>query len=141
VSSPPAPQYVLVRRKPSGTVRVVFSLVALVLAPLSWWWSIDDPVLRSTGLTAWMMLASALFLSVSAALRDKRTWVRAVAAGEVGVVALALWAFFGFARLPGGNVPATLADFTLLDHTGTPVTLSSELAEGPVLLVFYRGHW
>jgi hypothetical protein len=99
VTSPPAQQYVLVRRKPSGTVRVLFSLVALVLAPLSWWWSIDDPRLRASGVTVWMMLASALYLSISAALRDRRRWIRAVAAAEVGLTLLALWAFFGFARL------------------------------------------
>jgi peroxiredoxin len=34
-----------------------------------------------------------------------------------------------------------VADFTLRDHLGVPVTLSAELASGPVLLVFYRGHW
>jgi hypothetical protein len=141
VTSPPAPQYVLVRRKPRGTVRVLFSLVALVLAPLSWWWSIDDPLLRSTGITVWMMLGSALFLSISAAVRDRRGWIRAVAAAEVGLALLAVWAFFGFARLPYGSVVERLPDFTLLDHTGTPVTLSAELARGPVLLVFYRGHW
>jgi peroxiredoxin len=32
-------------------------------------------------------------------------------------------------------------DFTLPDHSGTPVSLSETLREGPVLLVFYRGHW
>jgi hypothetical protein len=120
---------------------VLFSLVALVLAPLSWWWSIDDPRLRASGVTVWMMLASALYLSISAALRDRRRWIRAVAAAEVGLTLLALWAFFGFARLPESRLPARVADFTLRDHLGVPVTLSAELASGPVLLVFYRGHW
>jgi cytochrome oxidase Cu insertion factor (SCO1/SenC/PrrC family) len=104
-------------------------------------WSIDDAALRSTGATAWMLLASALFLSLSAAWRDRRRWVRAVAVFELAVAALGLWAFFVWARLPADRLPAQAPDFTLPDEDGRPVTLSSELARGPVLLVFYRGHW
>ncbi len=37
----------------------------------------------------------------------------------------------------GDKVP----DFTLPDATGKPVTLSSLLAKGPVVLAFYRGGW
>ena len=32
-------------------------------------------------------------------------------------------------------------DFVLPDHTGRPWALGERLAEGPVLLVFYRGDW
>jgi len=32
-------------------------------------------------------------------------------------------------------------DFELPDHHGRPWDLSEKLAEGPVLLVFYRGDW
>jgi peroxiredoxin Q/BCP len=32
-------------------------------------------------------------------------------------------------------------DFTLLDSSGTPRTLSSLLTDGPLLLIFYRGYW
>jgi peroxiredoxin len=32
-------------------------------------------------------------------------------------------------------------DFELPDHQGRPWRLGDELAEGPVLLVFYRGDW
>jgi thiol:disulfide interchange protein len=126
---------------PRRTVRVVFSLVALVLAPFSWWWSIDDPALRASGLTAWMMLASALFLSLSAAWRDRRPWVVGVAVLELCLLGLALWAFFVGARLPGSEPPQRAPDFTLPDQEGRPVTLARELERGPVLLVFYRGHW
>src|ERR1700733_15046086 len=37
----------------------------------------------------------------------------------------------------GGLAP----DFTLPDATGTPVTLSDRLRDGPVVLIFYRGGW
>jgi peroxiredoxin len=33
------------------------------------------------------------------------------------------------------------ADFELLDDHGRPWHLAEKLAEGPVLLVFYRGDW
>ncbi|MFC3228359.1 peroxiredoxin-like family protein [Marinibaculum pumilum] len=38
---------------------------------------------------------------------------------------------------PGDTAP----DFTLPDATGRPVTLAALLAEGPVVLCFYRGGW
>ena len=129
------------RPAPRRTTRVVFSLVALFLAPLSWLWSIDDPLLRASGATAWMMLCSALFLALTAAWKDRRPWVRIVAGFELACAGLFLWAFFGWARLPGTDVPRNAPDFTMPDQDGHPVTLSSELQRGPVLLVFFRGHW
>lgn len=131
-SAPPAPR---------RTVRVVFSLVALALAPVSWWVSIDDPELRASAATVWLLLAAALFLSISAAWRDRRRWVVALAALELLAAAVFLWGFFGLARLPAAQAPGRAPDFTLSDQDGRPVTLSAELARGPVLLVFYRGHW
>ncbi|WP_274652852.1 redoxin domain-containing protein [Paenibacillus humicola] len=41
----------------------------------------------------------------------------------------------------GLNIGDKAPDFTLEDATGKPVTLSEELAKGPVILVFYRGEW
>ena len=32
-------------------------------------------------------------------------------------------------------------DFTLADATGAPRRLADLCAEGPLVLVFYRGHW
>ena len=31
--------------------------------------------------------------------------------------------------------------FTATDHRGRPVSLAAARAAGPVVLVFYRGHW
>jgi hypothetical protein len=36
---------------------------------------------------------------------------------------------------------ATAPEFTLAAQTGEATTLASALANGPVVLVFYRGHW
>ncbi|TFE26707.1 redoxin domain-containing protein [Cohnella luojiensis] len=41
----------------------------------------------------------------------------------------------------GLNIRDKAPDFTLEDATGKPVTLSEELAKGPVIIVFYRGEW
>lgn len=138
MSSPPAPR---ASPAPRRTTRIVFSLVALAIAPFSWWWSIDDPFLRASGATAWLMLAAALFLAISAAWRDRRRWVRVVAGLELACGALFLWAFFVLAKLPAAVPPPRAPDFTLPDQDGRPVALAAELREGPVLLVFFRGHW
>ncbi|HEY1762317.1 MAG TPA: peroxiredoxin-like family protein [Acidimicrobiales bacterium] len=42
---------------------------------------------------------------------------------------------------PGLAVGDRAPDFTLLDALGEPVTLSELLANGPVVLTFYRGEW
>lgn len=45
------------------------------------------------------------------------------------------------------TAPASLAteaaapDFQLPAHDGRVISLATELARGPVVLVFYRGHW
>jgi cytochrome oxidase Cu insertion factor (SCO1/SenC/PrrC family) len=121
--------------------RVGLSLAALVLAPFSYFWTIDVPFLRATALTSWVLLALALVLALTAAARDRRAWVRGVAGLELAFAALFLWSFFVGARLPEGHVPVRAVDFTLPDQEGRPVTLAAELAKGPVLLVFFRGHW
>jgi peroxiredoxin len=45
--------------------------------------------------------------------------------------------------VPAGGVAAgdVLEDFTLPDATGKPVSLSEILADGPAVVVFYRGGW
>ena len=126
---------------PRRTWRAVLSLVALVLAPFSWWWTVDQPLLRATGLTAWALLAVAVWLAASAARVDRRVWVRGVALLQLAAAAFALWAYFVHSRLPVAVTPERAPDFTLPDQDGRPVTLARELAAGPVLLVFYRGHW
>lgn len=126
----------------SGTVRIVFSLVLLVLGPVSWFGTIDSPDLRASGATVWSCFVSALYLGGTAAWKDRRRWVRLAFVGELLFVGLSLWLFFGFARLPAATPGQERApDFTLTAHDGTTVSLAESLARGPVLLVFFRGHW
>lgn len=42
---------------------------------------------------------------------------------------------------PGLNVGERAPDFTLPNAYGKPVSLSAQLAKGPVVLAFYRGAW
>ena len=37
--------------------------------------------------------------------------------------------------------PKPVADFTLPDATGSAVTLSELVSDGPAVIVFYRGGW
>lgn len=41
----------------------------------------------------------------------------------------------------GGGAGQQAPDFTVTDHRGQTVSLEALRASGPVLLLFYRGHW
>ncbi|KJD44619.1 peroxiredoxin-like family protein [Paenibacillus terrae] len=41
----------------------------------------------------------------------------------------------------GLGIGTRAPDFSLPDYTGRTITLSEETAKGPVVLIFYRGHW
>jgi len=149
VSTPPRPAAIrppaaVPKRKLPfhGTVRILFSLVLFVLGPISWFGTIDAADLRASGATVWACYVSGLYLGATAAWKDRRRWVRLVFVGELLFVGLSLWMFFGLARLPAASArPERAPDFTLTDAHGASVTLSTELARGPVLLFFTRGHW
>ena len=131
-----------VRASAHRTSLALVGLLLCLLAPLAWWATIDYPWMRASGAAAWLTLLIGLLLGASAALVDRRLWVRAVMVLGLAMLGLFVWLFFGFARLPATTGTLERAsDFTLPDHLGRSVTLSQELARGPVLLVFYRGHW
>ncbi len=44
-------------------------------------------------------------------------------------------------RTPAVDAQASAPSFSLPDHEGKQVSLDSLTAEGPAVLVFYRGHW
>ncbi|MCP4868296.1 MAG: redoxin domain-containing protein [Proteobacteria bacterium] len=58
-------------------------------------------------------------------------------------IAVLLLASVAFAAdlQPGGGAGETAPTFTAVDHAGKEVSLSAALEQGPVLLLFYRGHW
>jgi hypothetical protein len=115
-----------------------------LVAPLAWMATLDVPVLRSTGAAAWVLIAVGCVLTGSAAAVDRRRWILVLLALQCAFVGLFAWASFGFARLPEVRVArevGRIADFSLRDERGQTVVLSEELRRGPVLLVFFRGHW
>ena len=63
----------------------------------------------------------------------------------LGASAALLTALAGGCRLQPRDPPKTAAepapDFTLPDHEGNDVALADLLQQGPVVLIFYRGHW
>jgi len=122
----------------------IAGLLVCLAAPFAWIATLNVPWMRSSGFAAWLLLAIGLALGGSAAKHDSRRRTRVLFGVDAAVVALFTFAFFGLARLPRSERAPTLArapDFTLADERGNAITLSAELARGPVLLVFYRGHW
>ena len=71
--------------------------------------------------------------------------MRALALGLVGLLALVGYGAWSWWTLEPRGTPIQVArqapDFALPDHRGTEVTLRSLLAKGPVVVIFYRGHW
>lgn len=126
--------------------RLGLALLGLFLClsgSIAWTQLMDQPWLRRSGAPAWGLMAAGLLCGLAAARADRRLLVRALAALDALLLALFAWAFFGFAALPATPAEelASAPDFTLPDHEGRPVSLSQRLGGGPILLVFYRGHW
>ena len=66
--------------------------------------------------------------------------------GRLWLCILLLWSSAGcFGTLQtrplSTTAPTQAPDIRLKAHQGSEVTLSSALSRGPVILVFYRGHW
>jgi peptidoglycan/LPS O-acetylase OafA/YrhL len=122
----------------------VVSLVLVLAGPGVYMLLIDVPLLRSSGLPALVLMALGTGLGLFAARSDRRRWVCLLAGLECVLALGFVFVLFGLAVLPESPQFTDLEsapDFTLPDHNGRPVTLSHALRSGPVLLVFYRGHW
>lgn len=111
-----------------------FAYVALLGVP----WS------RETGLVAFVPLALAAGLALRAWRGDRRLLARLPAALAWLLAAAFMWVFFVVARLPAPSTFETIArapDVVLTRAEGARLRLSEAAARGPVLLVFFRGHW
>jgi hypothetical protein len=105
---------------------------------------IDNAWARETGIPSLAMMLVGLTYAIWTVAKRVDVWsVAALIVG--GALTLLLAVSFYAIRLPAaGNIPAAGAaapPFTLSDHSGKPVALADAQARGPVLLVFYRGHW
>lgn len=132
----------VVKRKALGLA--LTGLVLALAAPVGYMCLLDIPMFRSSGLPAWALLALGLVCAVVAAVRDTRLRVR-LTSGGVFLFAMAfVVGFFVLTAVPAATTLSeleTAPDFTLPDHNNTSVSLRDVRATGPVLLVFYRGHW
>ncbi len=124
-----------------GLVGVLLVLAAGISYPLL----LDSPWIRSTALPNLILAAIGMALCGWAVVkkRSKTTVACAVVGGLVGFGLY--FGLFVMMRLPAdAGAPAVsdvAPDFTLPNQDGEPVRLASFRGNGPVLLVFYRGHW
>lgn len=106
---------------------------------------IDVPFLRTTGLAALVTMGLGAVLAGLALRRDSRRWVRVLGIADLALVGCLTFAYYALSVLPKPADAATslvaAPDFTLRDERGREVSLKASYSAGPVLLVFYRGHW
>lgn len=137
----PAAVTVVAPRRRTGLLLMAVVL-ALAGVPL-YMQTIDNPFLRRTGLATFVPMALGALLGWYAQIGDRRLWARALGWSPAAITVLSVIMFFVLTALPTAKVATagTAQNFTLPDHTGKAVALTDRLADGPVLLVFYRGFW
>ena len=89
-------------------------------------------------------MAAGAALGLGAVLRDRRWRIRLAGVFNIVLLSAFTYAFFWAAALPAPDVVtigAPAPEFVLPDQHGSPVMLAEYREAGPVLLVFYRGHW
>lgn len=103
------------------------------------------PFLRATGAATFAVMVLGVVVSLWALRRDRRWRARIAASFSVVLTGASAAMFFLVARLPAADAApgerSIAGDFTLPDEHGKPRALSEFCRSGPVLLVFYRGHW
>ena len=129
---------------PRAASWVIAGLVLMFAGPSVNMLLIDHAAMRATGAPAFGLMSAGVVLGAFGAWVDRRIWVRLLCAVNFVLLALFAYMFFVLAELPKAQLLAKMElapDFTLPDHTGKQVSLSEARATGPVLLVFFRGHW
>ncbi len=128
----------------SGRGKALLSLLLVFGGGMVYMALLTVPWVRSTGVPTFILMGIGLLLGVFAWRQDRRVVSRLIVGLDVVLVGIFVGYFFVFARLPevAGVNPGELApQFTATDHHGEQVALADALRQGPVLLVFYRGHW
>jgi hypothetical protein len=119
-------------------------LALAVAAPIAYALALPYPLMRSTGLPAWILIVAGFWIAWRVAADDTRLRTRVPAWITALFAALFVVGFFWWAELPNSSRAAALTridDFTLPDQDGHAVSLAELRERGPVLLVFYRGYW
>lgn len=130
--------------RPRRAWLALLGLVLTLAGPFVYISLLWHPFLRSTGLPAFILIASGCIVAMLALRRDRRWRVWLLTGAALAWSAFFAVGFFVFAALPPAHVLADgerAPDFSLPDAKGNTVSLADVRAGGPALLVFYRGHW
>ncbi len=122
----------------------LFALFVTIAGPLLYRALMGNPWVRSSGAPAFVLMALGTMLGIRAIAQDRRLLVRGIGALSPLLTVLFTYIFVWGLALPAAPHLDELADapmFTLPDEEGRPVSLAEVTAEGPALLVFYRGYW
>lgn len=143
-NSPALPTPTTIAARQRGSAYLLGPLVILMGIPV-YFLGFDVAVLRSTGAATFATMALGVVLSLWTLRRDRRWRARIAAMLSLALTAGGAAMFFIGARLPVAGVASadmtTAPDFVLPDEHGQPRALGDLCRSGPVLLVFYRGHW
>ncbi len=123
----------------------LLGLLLTLLGGISYFFLLDVPWIRSTAIPNAALTVIGLALCSYALFRTRAAVVVTAAVLSLLIGGGFLASVFFLMDLPapaqtwaaGRPVP----DFALLNQHGELVSLSSFVGKGPVLLVFYRGHW
>ncbi len=127
----------------AGT-RALVALVLTLAGPAVYMLLLGNPRMRASGAPAFGLMAAGAVLGLSALLYDRRWRVRLAGVFNVLFLGAFFYGFHWLMALPAAEALAVgtpAPDFVLSDENGRPVSLAEYQDAGPVLLVFYRGHW
>ena len=120
-------------------------LALVVVAWLSYFLLLRNAWIRATALPNIVVMILGTALGIYAATQAGQQSATWMAAGDVLLTLLFFALLFVWFRLPApqstAHTDGLAPDVTLPNQDGEPVALSALRGRGPVLLVFYRGHW
>lgn len=124
------------------------ALVGILLSLLgggSYFLFMDNPWIRSTAIPNVALTALGLALCLYSLIRTRAALVVTAAVLSLLIGGGFLVSVFFLMALPAPSQTWTVGrpvpDFALPNQDGELIRLSSFVGKGPVLLVFYRGHW
>lgn len=124
--------------------RALVALLLTLAGPVVYMLLLDNARMRASGAPAFGLMSAGAVLGISGFLYDRRWWVGLLGALNVLFLAFFFYGFYWLMALPPSEplaLGATAPEFVLPDQNGRPVALAAYRDAGPVLLVFYRGHW
>lgn len=145
MSTSPAPAQPAASRATAARRAALIGLSITIVGTVSYFFLMDHAWIRRTALPNAVGAIVGMLISIIAVARARTRWTIPTGLVSVALGGFFLFAMFVMARLPEATqapvVGDRIADFTLPNQEGRPVSLASLHANGPALLVIYRGHW